>query len=51
MTDNTTELPRESDFAPFVSRHIGVLDPDDQQRMLDVLGYTSLDALVSESAL
>jgi glycine dehydrogenase len=36
-------------FAPFVSRHIGVLDPDDQRRMLDLLGYASLDSLIADA--
>jgi glycine dehydrogenase len=34
---------------PFAARHIGVLDADDQQRMLDAIGYPSLTALIEDA--
>ena len=34
---------------PFASRHIGVVDGPDRQRMLDVLGYDSMDALLTDA--
>ncbi len=35
--------------APFADRHIGIAPGVDQQRMLDVLGFADLDALVNEA--
>ncbi len=41
---------RELDAArPFSERHIGVGDGADRQKMLDVLGYPNLDALIDEA--
>ena len=53
MTPQTTPQPiseSPADLArnvPFAARHIGTLD--DQQRMLETLGYASLDALLADA--
>jgi glycine dehydrogenase len=44
-----TGIEPTATYAPFVSRHVGVLDSADQQRMLDAIGYASLDALISDA--
>ncbi|PZS13002.1 MAG: glycine dehydrogenase (aminomethyl-transferring), partial [Pseudonocardiales bacterium] len=34
---------------PFAARHIGVTPPDDQQRMLDVVGYATMEDLLDDA--
>ncbi|PZS12648.1 MAG: glycine dehydrogenase (aminomethyl-transferring) [Pseudonocardiales bacterium] len=47
MTDRTlADLERGT---PFAARHIGVTPAGDQQRMLDVVGYTSMDDLLDDA--
>ena len=41
--------PISKPTAPFAERHIGVLDPADQQRMLDAVGYASLERLLADA--
>jgi glycine dehydrogenase len=45
------DAPRTYVLEPdaFAARHIGVTDPDEQQRMLDVVGYASMDALLGDA--
>ena len=35
--------------SPFADRHIGIAAADDQQRMLDAIGYASLDDLLGDA--
>ena len=41
----STFLPQERPMSAFARRHIGP-DPDDQRRMLDTIGYGSIDELM-----
>src|SRR5581483_11496166 len=43
-----TSLSELEHAAPFATRHIG-LAPADQQRMLETLGYASLDDLLADA--
>jgi glycine dehydrogenase len=45
MTDRPSETPTSYGPVPFSRRHIGP-SPYDQQRMLDVLGYSTIDELM-----
>ncbi|HAL25629.1 MAG TPA: hypothetical protein DCP25_02670, partial [Chloroflexi bacterium] len=46
MTDRSlVDLEQGRSFA---ARHIGVSSPADQQRMLDVVGYASMDDLLGD---
>ncbi|MDT4928481.1 MAG: glycine dehydrogenase [Pseudonocardiales bacterium] len=47
MTNQSLSLGDLEHASPFASRHIGTTD--DQQRMLDALGYTSLDDLLGDA--
>jgi len=46
MTESLTDLELA---APFRSRHIGTTEHGDRQRMLEVLGYSSLDDLIGDA--
>jgi glycine dehydrogenase len=47
MTDRSlVDLERN---APFAARHIGLTPPVDQERMLDVVGYSSIEDLLSDA--
>nr|MDQ6937731.1 glycine dehydrogenase (aminomethyl-transferring) [Actinomycetota bacterium] len=46
QTDRRLRLSELPSADAFAGRHIGVLDPDDQRRMLDVLGRTTLTDLL-----
>src|SRR6266540_2893509 len=48
MTDQSSlfQLERTTEF---VSRHVGVSEAGDEQRMLDTVGYASLDDLLADA--
>ena len=48
MTDTPT-LSQLEHAAEFASRHIGVADGADEQRMLEAVGYSSMDDLLADA--
>ena len=50
MTESAhTTLADLESASPFAARHIGVFPPADQERMLDAVGYGSLDDLLADA--
>jgi glycine dehydrogenase len=50
MTESAhTTLANLESASPFAARHIGVFAPADQGRMLDAVGYGSLDDLLADA--
>ncbi|HZE49403.1 MAG TPA: hypothetical protein VE074_07550, partial [Jatrophihabitantaceae bacterium] len=48
MTDQRSLFDLEH-TSEFVSRHVGVAEDGDQQRMLETVGYASLDDLLADA--